>query len=65
MITRPLNKMKSVMLQAGETGDLNFSQEVQEDLRREAQSKDEIGQSLSAFAIFIDHIIEISNMLTC
>lgn len=56
VITRPLNLMKKVMLQAGTTGNLTFDQEEKEKVIKEATAKDEIGQSLAAFAGFIDHL---------
>ncbi|MGI6153650.1 MAG: methyl-accepting chemotaxis protein [Christensenellaceae bacterium] len=63
IITRPLNKMKDVMLQAGETGNLNFSEEVRKDVKKESEAKDEIGQSLMAFTTFIDHITNMAGTL--
>lgn len=56
-ITRPLSKMQVVMEQAGKTGNLNYSEEVKQDILQEAQAKDEIGQSLLAFAGFVDHMV--------
>lgn len=56
-ITRPLAKMQAVMEQAGQTGNLDFSEEVKKDILHEAQAKDEIGQSLLAFAGFVDHMV--------
>ncbi|MDL2217191.1 methyl-accepting chemotaxis protein [Christensenellaceae bacterium OttesenSCG-928-M15] len=58
--TRPLKKMQALMEQAGVEGDLHFSDEVRDDILQEAQAKDEIGQSLKAFAQFVDHIRYIS-----
>lgn len=62
-ITRPLNKMKQVMLQAGETGNLNFSPEVLQDIEKEAECRDELGQSLNAFYQFIQHVTKTSRNL--
>ncbi|MGD9559042.1 MAG: methyl-accepting chemotaxis protein [Oscillospiraceae bacterium] len=56
MITRPLNKMKMVATQVGSTGNLVFTDEVKEDVRREGQSKDELGQSIKAFTEFVDRV---------
>jgi methyl-accepting chemotaxis protein len=63
LITRPLNRMKDVMLQVGSSGDLRFSDEAQTDMRKEARGKDEIGQSLLAFTGLIDHITAIADKL--
>jgi methyl-accepting chemotaxis protein len=57
VITRPLAKMQAVMEQAGQTGNLDYSEEVKKDILQEAQAKDEIGQSLMAFAGFVDHMV--------
>jgi len=56
-ITRPLAKMQSAMEQAGKTGNLNYSEEVKKYILLEAQSKDEIGQSLLAFSSFVDNMV--------
>lgn len=56
-ITRPLAKMQAAMEQAGKTGNLHYSEEVKKDLLQEAQAQDEIGQSLLAFAGFVDHMV--------
>ena len=53
MLTRPLAKMKAVLTQAGVSGDLNYSEEVRQDVLKEAEAKDELGQSLHAFVLFI------------
>ncbi|MDL2288693.1 methyl-accepting chemotaxis protein [Oscillospiraceae bacterium OttesenSCG-928-F05] len=62
-ITRPLAKMKSVMAQAGATGNLRFDEAVKEDIRKEGEARDELGQSLSAFAKFIDQITYMAECL--
>ncbi len=56
MITRPLKKMHGIMDQAGRTGNLNYSDEVKEDILKEAESKDELGESLKSFAAFVDNM---------
>ncbi|MDL2217303.1 methyl-accepting chemotaxis protein [Christensenellaceae bacterium OttesenSCG-928-M15] len=63
MITRPLNKMQAVMLQAGETGNLHFSEEVKADILKESHAKDEIGKSLLAFTKLVDHITKMATAL--
>ncbi len=63
-ITRPLAKMQAVMEQAGKTGNLNYSEEVKKDILKEAAIKDEIGQSLSAFAGFVEHMVYAGGCLT-
>ncbi|MDL2238093.1 methyl-accepting chemotaxis protein [Christensenellaceae bacterium OttesenSCG-928-K19] len=63
IITHPLNKMKEVMLQAGTSGNLNFPDDIKTSIREEAQKKDEIGQSLRAFTVLIDHITNIADKL--
>lgn len=62
-ITRPLSMMQSAMEQAGKIGDLEFSDETKEEILREAEAKDEIGQSLSAFASLIEHLVYINECL--
>ncbi|MEA5010182.1 MAG: methyl-accepting chemotaxis protein [Angelakisella sp.] len=57
LITRPLAKMQAAMEQAGKTGNLDYSEEVKKDILQEAQAKDEIGQSLQAFAGFVEHMV--------
>ncbi len=49
-ITGPLKSMMSWVLQAGETGNLHYSDEEWALCDRLAQNKDEIGQMLNAFA---------------
>jgi len=56
MITRHLKKMHGIMDQAGRTGNLNYSDEVKEDILKEAESKDELGESLKSFAAFVDNM---------
>lgn len=63
-ITRPLAKMQSAMEQAGKTGNLNYSEEARRDILNEAAVKDEIGQSLSAFSVFVDHMVYAGECLT-
>lgn len=62
-ITRPLDKMKSVMAQAGGSGNLSFSEEVTADILKEAEAKDELGQSLKAFTQFVDQITYVAQCL--
>lgn len=62
-ISRPLAKMQSVMEQAGKTGNLDYSEEVKADILSEATAKDEIGQSLLAFAGFVDHMVYVGECL--
>ncbi|WP_312702360.1 methyl-accepting chemotaxis protein [Sedimentibacter sp.] len=57
IITRPLAKMQDFMEQAGKTGNLDYSEEIKNDILQEAQAKDEIGQSLLAFVGFVDHMV--------
>ena len=62
-ITRPLNKMKDVMLSAGERGVLKFSNDVMNDLQSEIHGKDETGQTIAAFGKLLDHIIKMAGIL--
>lgn len=63
LISRPIGKMQAIMKQAGELGNLHFSEETRNDVLKEAQVKDEIGQSMKVFAGFIDHLVYISDSL--
>ncbi len=63
-ITRPLTKMQAIMVQAGSSGDLAYSDAVKEDILEEAKAQDEIGQSLLAFAKFIDRLVYIGECLS-
>lgn len=63
-ITRPLAKMQAVMEQTGKTGNLSFSEEARADILKEAAVKDEIGQSIAAFAYFVGHMLYVSECLT-
>ena len=62
-ITRPLGKMHQILVQVGKTGDLHFAEDTRTDLLKEAQAKDELGQSIGAFAGFIDRISYIGEAL--
>ncbi|MDL2233674.1 methyl-accepting chemotaxis protein [Ruminococcaceae bacterium OttesenSCG-928-L11] len=55
-ITRPLGKLQMVSMQIGTTGNLIFPDEVKEDVLREAQAKDELGQTILAFTKFVDRM---------
>ena len=55
-ITGPLTMMNGIMHQAGEIGDLHFSEEVRRDFLKVAEAKDEIGQSMRQFSGFLDHV---------
>ncbi len=63
MITRPLEKMKSVAVQMGTTGNLDFSDAVKNDLLREGTAKDEFGQSIWAFNKFVEHVLYVAERL--
>jgi methyl-accepting chemotaxis protein len=64
IITKPLAVMMKVSMQAGETGDLHFSDELVADCKSYAANKDEIGQAIGSFTKMMDHIIDKSEVLT-
>ncbi|MDL2219819.1 methyl-accepting chemotaxis protein [Ruminococcaceae bacterium OttesenSCG-928-O06] len=63
-ITRPLNMMKGVLVQVGETGNMTFTDETKEQVRAQAAGRDEISQSIGAFAHMMDRMIYVGECLT-
>ncbi|GHV34210.1 methyl-accepting chemotaxis protein [Clostridia bacterium] len=57
LISKPIILMARLLKQTGETGNLSFSSEDLERVRREAQYKDEVAQSLAAFNLMINQFI--------
>jgi methyl-accepting chemotaxis protein len=50
LITKPLALMRNLLTQVSETGDLTFGEEKMHRIKEEAAFKDEIAQSIAAFA---------------
>lgn len=63
LISKPLLKMKAVMDQLGNTGNLDFSDETKRELDQIAMGKDEIAQSLRASIMTIHHMEKASGVL--
>jgi methyl-accepting chemotaxis protein len=63
IITKPLEVIHKIANQAGETGDLTFSDEVVAECKSYAAYQDEIGQTIGSFTTMMDHIIEKSEVL--
>ncbi|MDR0947671.1 MAG: methyl-accepting chemotaxis protein [Ruminococcus sp.] len=57
MITDPLKAMNAVTIQAGGTGNLNFSDETVRKVKEYGQGVDEVAQSIDNFTKFIDNVI--------
>jgi methyl-accepting chemotaxis protein len=57
MISTPISLMMSHLKQVGETGNLNFSEEDKARTAAEAKHKDEIAQSMAAFAKMMDQMV--------
>lgn len=62
-IRRPILLMQRVMQQAGGEGDLNFDEEIRENLVNESQAKDEMGQSLQEFVVFVDRMRYVGDVM--
>jgi methyl-accepting chemotaxis protein len=57
IISTPVIMMMGLLKQVGETGNLNFSEEVKARTKAETKYKDEIAQSLAAFVEMMDQLI--------
>jgi methyl-accepting chemotaxis protein len=57
LISKPVSLMQRFIIQVGRTGNLNFSESDKAALRKEAEAKDEIGQSLEAFSEMLTQFI--------
>lgn len=63
MISKPLAMMQEVLLQVGETGSMKFRDEQVTALKKEAEYKDEIAQSIKSFTHMMDRLLYISARL--
>ncbi len=63
LISKPLAAMQAVLVQVGQTGNMNFTDETKEQLRKEAGHKDEIGQSINAFVAMMDRLVYVGDRL--
>jgi methyl-accepting chemotaxis protein len=54
---RPLNLMMGFLKQVGETGNLTFTDDEWQKIRKTAELKNEIGQSLAAFIRTLEHLV--------
>ena len=58
IISKPMGRIMAITRQAGESGDLNFSQEQMASVRRDAQYTDETGYTAAAFLRMMDSLVE-------
>ncbi|NLW79196.1 MAG: methyl-accepting chemotaxis protein [Ruminococcaceae bacterium] len=58
LIAKPMGRIMQATQQAGETGNLHFSDEMVAQIKADAAFKDETGQTALAFATMMDGIIE-------
>ncbi|MCL2253289.1 MAG: methyl-accepting chemotaxis protein [Lachnospiraceae bacterium] len=63
LISKPMNTLSGFMKKAGATGDINLRPEDLVNIANYAKIKDEIGETISNTAVFIKHIINISDEL--
>jgi methyl-accepting chemotaxis protein len=63
LIIKPINIMNEILIQVGETGNLQFTEETRGNVLKEAEAKDEMGQSLKSFAQTIDRLRYIGGAL--
>jgi methyl-accepting chemotaxis protein len=63
-ITGPLQAMVGWLKQAGETGNIDFSDAEWALCDKLAEGKDEIGQSIKAFSVFMRHVVYYGGLLS-
>ena len=64
LISKPLNLMRDYLVRVGTRGDLNFTPDEVAAAKKEAEARDEVGQSMAAFTGMMDRLIYIGNNLT-
>ena len=63
IISKPLNVLSAFMKKAGSTGDITLSPSEMKAIEEYGKAKDEIGQSISASASFLNHVTNIADEL--
>lgn len=63
IISKPLGALSAFMTRAGTTGDITLSQEDANVIANYGKMKDEVGQSISAAAAFVEHVTKIAKEL--
>ena len=63
LISKPLIQLASIMDKAGSVGDIKLNQHETETINKYSQIRDEIGQTIKAYAGYIKHITEVSEDL--
>ncbi len=63
LISKPLDRMREVLVQVGSTGSMNFSPEQMRTIDKDAEAKDEIGQSVLAFTQMMKRLMEVGGQL--
>lgn len=64
LITKPLGLMKDILVKVGTTGNLTFTDDEKNAVRKEAETKDELGESLRAFVAMMDQQVYIGDIMT-
>jgi methyl-accepting chemotaxis protein len=63
LISKPLITLSGFMKKAGATGDITLSPDDTADMKKYAQNKDELGQTLSGAVSFVNHVSHIAIQL--
>ncbi len=63
LISKPLGVLTAFMKKAGTTGDITLTAEDMTIIQNYGKMKDETGQTISASAAFVQHVIGVSQML--
>ena len=63
IVAQPLSMMEHVLVQIGDVGNLNFSEEQIAALKKEGAYKDEVGQSINAFTRMTERLLYLGHSL--
>ncbi|MDL2254214.1 methyl-accepting chemotaxis protein [Ruminococcaceae bacterium OttesenSCG-928-I18] len=63
LLAKPLGRIMSATKQVSDTGNMDFSDEMISQIKKDAQSKDEIGQTARSFATMMDSLIANTKLL--
>ncbi|WRS28899.1 methyl-accepting chemotaxis protein [Oscillospiraceae bacterium MB08-C2-2] len=64
-ITKPIQYMRDVLMQIGQSGDLQIPQELQSKLETVAATKDEVAQCTQALLIMTERLHSVNETLAC
>ncbi|MDL2253800.1 methyl-accepting chemotaxis protein [Ruminococcaceae bacterium OttesenSCG-928-I18] len=62
-VTKPLKRMEEFLQLVGETGEMDFTEEMRAGIDQYCEQKDEVGSSMKAFRTMILRLIEINEKL--